>query len=131
MKKKRVFKLKTFSRWAKKILTDDQLCAAAEEILAGQYEADLGDGICKKRIAVSGHGKRGATRTLVANRCVHGIFFMAGRSKGDPGTDFSDASVAQAQLIANDLQASTILQIEDAMQDGYIEEICHDCKEKS
>lgn len=74
MKKKRVFKLKTFSRWAKKILTDDQLCAAAEEILAGQYEADLGAGICKKRIAVSGHGKRGATRTLVANRCAHGIF---------------------------------------------------------
>ena len=55
---------------------------------------------------------------------------MSGRSKSDPGTDFSDASVAQAQLIANDLQASTILQIEDAMQDGYIEEICHDCKEK-
>ena len=111
-------------------MTDDQLCAAAEEILAGQYEADLGAGICKKRIAVSGHGKRGATRTLVANRCAHGIFFMAGRSKSDPGTDFSDASVAQAQLIAKDLQASTILQIEDAMQDGYIEEICHDCKEK-
>jgi hypothetical protein len=55
---------------------------------------------------------------------------MAGRTKSDPGTDFSDASVAQAQLIAKDLQASTILQIEDAMQDGYMEEICHDCKEE-
>lgn len=131
IKKKRVFKLKTFSRWAKKILTDDQLCAAAEEILAGQYEADLGAGLCKKRIAVSGRGKRGATRTLVANSSSHGVFFMAGRSKSDPGTDFSDASVAQALLLAKDLQASTILQIEDAMQDGYVEEICHDCKEKS
>ena len=128
MKSKRVFKLKTFARWAKKILTDDQLCAAAKEIFAGQYEADLGAGICKKRISVPGQGKRGATRTLVANKSAHGVFFMAGRSKSDPGTDFSEASVAQAQLIAKDLQASTIFQIKDAMQDGFIEEICHDCK---
>ena len=84
MKNKRVFKSKTFSRWARKILTDEQLCAAAKEILAGQYEVDLGAGVCKKRIAVTGQGKRGSTRTLV----------------------------------------------EDAMQDGYIEEICHDCKEE-
>jgi len=34
--KKRVFKLKTFARWAKKILSDEQLCAAAQEILNGQ-----------------------------------------------------------------------------------------------
>jgi ATP-dependent protease ClpP protease subunit len=39
--------------------------------------------------------------------------------------------VAQAKLIAKDLQASTILQIKDAMQDGFIEEICHDCKQKN
>ena len=131
MKKKRVFKFKSFSRWAKKILSEDQLCAAAEEILAGQYEADLGAGVCKKRIALPGKGKRGSTRTLVANTCSHGIFFMAGRSKSDPGTDFSDASMAQAQLIAKDLQASTIFQIEDALKDGHIEEICHGCKENS
>ena len=128
MKSKRVFKLKTFARWAKKILTDDQLCAAAKEIFAGKYEADLGAGICKKRIAVPGQGKRGANRTLVANKSAHGVFLMAGRSKSDPGTDFSEASVAQAQLIAKDLQASTIFQIKDAMQDGFIEEICHDFK---
>jgi hypothetical protein len=125
------FQVKDLLAVGKKILTHEQLCAAAKEILAGQYEADLGAGVCKKRIAMSGQGKRGATRTLVANTSAHGVFFMAGRTKSDPGTDFSDASVAQAQLIAKDLQASTILQIEDAMQDRYIEEICHDCKEKS
>jgi hypothetical protein len=56
---------------------------------------------------------------------------MAGRSKNDPGKDFSEASVAQAQLIAKDLQAATSQQIEEALQDGYIEEICHDCQENS
>lgn len=125
MKKKRVFKLKTFSRWAKKVLTEDQLCTAAQEILAGQYEADLGAGVCKKRIAVSGQGKRGSTRTLVAKNSPHGIFFMAGRSKNDPGNDFSNAAVARVRLIAKDLHAATSKQIQEAMQDGYIEEICH------
>jgi hypothetical protein len=50
-------------------------------------------------------------------------FFMAGRSKNDPGTDFSAASVAQALIIAEDLQAATLEQIEEAIQDGYIEEL--------
>ena len=48
---------------------------------------------------------------------------MAGRSKNDPGTDFSAASVAQALIIAEDLQAATLEQIEEAIQDGYIEEL--------
>lgn len=99
--------------------------------MAGQFEADLGAGVCKKRIAVSGRGKSGSTRTLVAHTGPHGIFFMAGRSKSDPGTDFSGASVAQAHLIAKDLETSTVLQVDEAIRDGYIQEICHECKEKS
>ena len=82
--KKRVFKLKTFARWAKKVLPDERLCEAAQEILNGHYEADLGAGLCKKRIAMPGQGKSGATRTLVAKEGAHGIFFIAGRQKSDP-----------------------------------------------
>jgi hypothetical protein len=50
---------------------------------------------------------------------------LHGRSikKNDPGTDFSAASVAQALIIAEDLQAATLEQIEEAIQDGYIEEL--------
>ena len=47
--------------------------------MRGLYEADLGAGLCKKRIAVTGQGKRGSTRTLVAKESVHGIFFIVGR----------------------------------------------------
>jgi hypothetical protein len=74
MKNRRFFKLKTFSRWAKKILTDAQLRAAAQEILNGQFEADLGGGVCKKRIAIAGKGKSGSTRTLVAKSSPIGVF---------------------------------------------------------
>ena len=44
---KRVFKTKTFDRWARKLLSDELLCAAALEIEQGRYEADLGGGVCK------------------------------------------------------------------------------------
>jgi hypothetical protein len=35
-------------------------------------------------------------------------------------------SVAQALLIAEDLQKASLQQIEEAINDGYIEEIYHD-----
>jgi hypothetical protein len=94
---KRVFKLKTFARWAKRILSDEQLCTAAQEIQRGQYEADLGAGLCKKRIAMPGQGKSGATRTLVAKECVHGIFFISGRQKSDPGADWPASTILAAR----------------------------------
>ena len=125
--KKRVFKLKTFARWAKKLLSDEQLCTAAKEILKGQYEADLGKGLCKKRIAVPGQGKSGATRTLVAKESTLAIFYMAGRQKSDPGTDFTDANIAQAQLLGQALQASTSQKLDQLVEDGVLQEICHDC----
>jgi len=127
--KKRVFKLKTFARWAKKILSDEQLCAAAQEILNGQYEADLGAGLCKKRIAVTGQGKSGATRTLVAKEGVNGMFFIAGRQKSDPGTDFSDANVGQAQVIGEAFQKATATQLKALVEAGVLKEICHDGQE--
>jgi len=53
MKRKRVFKTKTFDRWAKKALTDKLLCEAALEIEQGKFEADLGQGVCKSWTVVN------------------------------------------------------------------------------
>lgn len=128
MSKKRVFKTKTFARWAKGLLTDALLCVAAKEIMQGQYEAELGAGLCKKRIAISGQGKRGATRTLVAKESANGIFFLVGRQKSDPGSDFSDVQVDAAKMIGLALQKSSLASIEDLIADGVLKEICHeDC----
>lgn len=124
--KKRVFKTKTFSRWAKGLLTDTQLCQAAQEIMQGLYEGELGAGLCKKRIAIFGQGKRGATRTLAAKESTHGIFFLAGRQKSDPGSDFSDAQVDAAKIIGAALQKSSPQKIDDLVVDGVLKEICHE-----
>lgn len=40
-------------------LTDDNLCDIAREVMDGRFEADLGGGVIKKRIALSA-GKRSA-----------------------------------------------------------------------
>lgn len=123
---KRVFKLKTFARWARRVIADDALCCAAHEIMCGRYEADLGQGLCKKRVALPGRGKSGSIRTLVAKEASHAVFFIAGRQKSDPGSDFSDANVAQAQLLGQALQSAEPEKLDELVAHGVLKEICHD-----
>lgn len=65
----RVFKNRSFSRWARKEkIADAELHAAALEVVAGKVEADLGGYLFKKRIARRGGGKSGGYRTLIGYR---------------------------------------------------------------
>lgn len=130
MSKKRVFKTKTFARWAKKVISDDVLCQAAREIERGEFEADLGQGVCKKRIALPGQGKSGSTRSLVAKQHKSAIFFLAGREKSDPGTDFSASEEAAAKVVAKVLQAATLEMLETLKINCVLTEICHEQKDK-
>ncbi len=122
---KRVFKTKTFSRWANKVLSDSALCQAAREIEQGLFEADLGGGLCKKRIALPGQGKSGSSRTLVAKKHKGAIFFLAGREKSKPGSDFSDQEVDAAKIIGAGLQAATTTQLDELVAADVLKEICN------
>ena len=121
----RVFKTKTFSRWARKLIGDSALCQAAREIEQGLFEADLGGGLCKKRIAVPGQGKSGSSRTLVAKKHANAIFFLAGREKSQPGSDFSDQEVEAAKVIAAGLQAANMSKLDELVAAEILKEICH------
>lgn len=125
MRSKRVFKTKTFDRWAKKLLSDDLLCAAARDIEQGRYEADLGGGVCKKRIAVPGQGKSGATRTLVAKQHPSAIIFLVGREKNAPGTDFPDTLVEAVKVIAGSLHRQSMEKLDEMKTSGELKEICN------
>jgi len=122
----RVFQLKTFARWAKGGLTDAQLLKAAREVMAGRFEADLGGGVRKKRVARAGQGKSGSARTLIAMLHCGGVIFLAGRQKSDPGSDFSDAQVAVARILAKGLQAATEAKVEELLATGAIKEISNE-----
>lgn len=122
---KRVFKTKTFDRWARKVVSDELLCQAAHEIKQGQYEADLGGGVCKKRVAVPGQGKSGSTRTLVAKKHNAAIFFLAGREKNAPGSDFSVKEVEAAKIIGQALESANIKKLDDLVATEVLKEICN------
>ncbi|MDP2452231.1 MAG: type II toxin-antitoxin system RelE/ParE family toxin [Polaromonas sp.] len=122
---KRVFKTKTFDRWARKVVSDQLLCQAASEIEQGLFEADLGGGVCKKRVAVPGRGKSGSTRTLVAKKHKDAIFFLAGREKSQPGSDFSDKEVEATKIIASGLQAADAEKLDELLAAEILKEICN------
>jgi Uncharacterized protein conserved in bacteria len=49
-----VYKTKKFDRIARKLhLADADIIQAAREVITGHYEADLGGGVIKKRVALS------------------------------------------------------------------------------
>ena len=121
-----MFKTKTFDRWARKLIRDAVLCEAAREIEQGLFEADLGSGLCKKRVPLPGQGKSGSVRTLVAKRHKSGIFFLAGREKSMPGADFSDQEVDAAKIIARALERATDAAMDEMVLKQTLKEICHD-----
>jgi len=122
---RRVFKTKTFDRWARKVVSDEILCQAACEIEQGRYEADLSGGVCKKEVAVSGRGKSGSTRTLVAKKHIAAIFFLVGREKNTPGSDFSTKEVDAAKIIAHALEGASIKKLDDMVATEVLKEICN------
>jgi putative transcriptional regulator len=61
-----VYMTKEFSRFARKAkLIDATLVQAANDVAAGRYDADLGAGVFKQRIAREGGGKSGGFRVII------------------------------------------------------------------
>ena len=107
-------------------MTDEALCAAAREIEQGIFEADLGGGVCKKRVAIAGKGKSGSTRTLVAKKHERAIFFLVGREKSEPSGDFTNKVINAAKLVAKGLESASANKMSEMLDAGTIEEICNE-----
>ena len=123
---KRVFKTRHFCRWMRKTeLTDSALCCAVAEMTQGLIDADLGGGVVKKRVGLAGLGKRGGARTLLATNKGSRWFFVYGFEKNDRANITND-ELAALKEIAEQLLARTGLQLDAAVQDGSLQEICHD-----
>jgi len=80
----RVFKFKTFIKWAKKQgMSDDDLKKAIAEIQIGLIDANLGGDVYKKRIGIHGRGKRSSHRTIVLMKAGDKAIFAYGFAKGE------------------------------------------------
>ena len=125
---RRVFKTRYFCRWMRKTeLTDRMLCMAVEEMVRGLIDADLGGKIVKKRVALAGRGKRGGARTLVATNKGDRWFYVFGFEKNERA-NIADDELEALREIATELLARTGRQLDEAVMQGALQEICDDDK---
>jgi hypothetical protein len=123
---RRVFKTRHFARWMRKTeLTDALLCRAVAEMATGLIDADLGGGVVKKRIALPGRGKSGGARTLVATNRGNRWFFVFGFEKNERA-NIDDAELNALQEIAGDLLKLTGAELDRAVTEETLLEICDD-----
>jgi hypothetical protein len=123
---RRVFKTRYFTRWLRKTeLSDAALCQAIVDMAQGLIDADLGGGLVKKRVALPGRGKSGGARTLVATNKGSRWIFVFGFEKNDRANITAEELQALKDL-AQDILSNTAAQITQALEDGALQEICHE-----
>lgn len=127
----RVFKTRHFARWMRKTeLSDAELCRSVEEMRSGLIDADLGGYIVKKRVPLPGRGKRGGVRTLVATRMDRQWFFLFGFEKNERA-NVSSTELDALRTLAAELLALSGCELNRAVMDGALQEICDDDKDQS
>jgi hypothetical protein len=123
---RRVFKTRFFTRWMRKTeLSDEVLCHAVAEMVQGLIDADLGGGLVKKRVALAGRGKSGGARTLVVTNKGSRWIFVFGFEKNDRANITAEVLQALKDL-AQDILSNTAVQLAQALEDGALQEICHE-----
>lgn len=126
----RIFKIKSFSRFAKsEDISDNQLSDAVTEIEKGLYEADLGGGLIKKRVARKGGGKSGGYRTIVAYREGKRAFFVHGFAKNDDD-NISESDLAYLKKAAKVYLNLSETEIKTAIRERELKEVTYDNKKK-
>jgi len=124
----KVFKNKWFNRWARgENITDAELCVTAAEIIAGQFDADLGGYLFKKRLARAGTGKSGGYRTIIGYRKTGSdrVIFLYGFAKNTK-SNISGKEEAALSLVAADFLAATDQQIRALVASGVMWEVKDD-----
>ena len=126
----KIYKNRTFDRWARKEgLSNLSLCNAVNEMAAGLYDADLGGGLFKKRIAKPGKGKSGGFRTLVATNNEDRWFFIFGFSKNERSNIDKDEEEA-LKMLSKQLLTYTPEELEQAKNSNALIEVICNAEEK-
>jgi len=112
-----------FSRFARKEnINDAELLNIADQIEAGQFDADLGGGVFKIRIARTGEGKSGGYRVIVFFKSGERTFFVHGFAKSDMA-NISKKELSIAKRQAKILFSMNDEQIQNTLNERVFEEI--------
>ncbi len=124
-----VFVTREFARFARRSrLSEAKLLQAATKVMDGQYDADLGGGVFKQRVAREGGGKSGGFRTIILFKVGGHCFFAHGFAKSEK------ANVSAKELKALKQLAGLLLgfseeQIQAARVSGELIEVVTDGNE--
>lgn len=104
---------KPFARWMRKShVTNTDILGAAQEMVEGLIDANLGGHLFKKRVALRGRGKSAGARTIVATQFEERWIFLFGFEKNERSNiDASELKVLQelaSSLLDLDQQAIAV-----------------------
>lgn len=121
----RIFKLKSFARFAQKeSISDKKLADAVLEIEDGLNVVDLGGGLIKKRVARTGGGKRDGYRTVIAYREGIRSVFLYGFPKNEK-SNLTDLELGSLKQLAKIYLQLNDFDMEKAKTAGEIEEVTY------
>lgn len=119
----RVFKTRTFNRWAKGVkLTDQELNQAVMEIRRGLIDAQLGGGVIKKRIRRTDRGKRTGYRSILATNMLDRYIFLYGFAKNER-ENIDDSELRMLKRLSKTLLTMNTRKVKDALSRGELVEI--------
>ena len=123
----RIFKNKSFARFARKArIADWVLCAAINDASRGLIDADLGDGVIKQRVARLGAGKSGGFRTIILFHAGDQAIFVHGFAKNEQD-NIRDDELAAFKLLALQMLALSPETLAAAIAIGALTEVkCND-----
>lgn len=121
-----VYKTKEFSRFARKAdLKSADLLDAAQAVASGQWDADLGGGVFKQRIARYGGGKSGGFRTIILFKVGGHSFFVHGFAKNEKA-NISPKELKALKALAATFLALDLSALETAKSAGELAEVTID-----
>jgi len=119
----RIFKTKWFVRFTRKeAISDESLREAVKQIEAGNYDADLGAGVFKQRIARPGEGQSVGYRVILCFKLEERAFFVYGFAKSSR-VNIAQDEKREFKKLAKILFATTDEQLELMLQHGDFEEL--------
>jgi hypothetical protein len=119
----RIFQSKWFVRFVRKEgISENALYEAVKQIEAGNYDADLGSGVFKQRVARAGGGQSGGYRTILCVQSGQRAFYVYGFAKSSRG-NISKGEVGGFRKLARILFAMTEEQLEAMLKNGSFHEL--------
>ena len=123
IKSMKILATKQLSKWSKKNdVSIEDLFSAAEEVVNGDFEANLGGHIIKKRVAINSGGKSGGARMILFFRARERLIYIHGFKKNEKA-NITDTELKAFKGLAKIFEVMTEDQINQSIKSGYFIEV--------